>query len=373
MTRGHPGTSRWALVWAMGLAVVLLLWWEWFGAQLDSDAVALTRHGAVFQDATGNDRLRDFLKALPPPQAPRVLVLGSSQMITVKRAEGQGRVSVCWRLADELGFGTEIVDLAAGGQQVIESMAVLLGALDEVRPSRVVIGLGLFSMTRSRVRESIPAAFDADRLRAQVEANLPGDLDADRRAALLALTSGSAVEAAERGETVQQRADRAISGWLAERLRAIANRRVLYNRLVDAPLRRDLVVWVGREFRGLKVARTHLIGKSYPVSLDALTMMQKACRARGVPLHVVILPFESTRKPLVYRPEDQKRATADLEALARQTGVHLLDLAAALGPEHFGNYTDGSPDGAHFDAAGHAIVAARIAEHIRSYPSGSQR
>jgi lysophospholipase L1-like esterase len=57
----------------------------------------------------------------------------------------------------------------------------------------------------------------------------------------------------------------------------------------------------------------------------------------------------------------ETRVRGDLTAIAQRNGAALIDLSHELASEHFGNYKDGSPDNFHYDAAGHATVAARIA------------
>jgi lysophospholipase L1-like esterase len=58
----------------------------------------------------------------------------------------------------------------------------------------------------------------------------------------------------------------------------------------------------------------------------------------------------------------------DLGRLASRYGFALVDVNHALRSADFGDYADGSPDGLHYRARGHALVADSVAERILLLP-----
>jgi hypothetical protein len=341
------------LVYALAGTVLLLGSWEAFAHRFSGTA-GLRKIGPVMQDASNNDELDRALRALPPPAAPRILLLGSSQIDTVKNGSGTPGEAIPFRLSralDAAGVAYEVLDLSGPGQQVIESMAILIGSAAETRPAAVVLGVGLFSMLRPEVRESLPAALDMQAVRAAVA-------DPALLSALPAAAAGGAV-------TVQDRIDARLGTWLAARLVMVDRRRVMFNELINTPLRGDFVAYVQRNWQRSRTARTYEIGPGYASGLAALEVVAQWSARANVPCVLVILPYESTREPVVYPPATQARVTADLQAIAGRTGAVVLDLGQALTPGDFGTFLDGSPDGLHFDARGHEIVGRAMAEAVR--------
>ncbi len=78
----------------------------------------------------------------------------------------------------------------------------------------------------------------------------------------------------------------------------------------------------------------------------------------------VLLPFDDARPPVPFEPETLERVLADAERLASGAGFTLLDESYLLATDHFADFTDGSPDNLHFDAAGHARLAKKLAQSV---------
>ncbi len=284
----------------------------------------------VWRDRRQNDAPAEFVAALPAKRGPRLLLLGSSQ---VQKARGGG-APLAVRLGAQLP-GVEIVDFSAGGQQIVESVALLEASARSIQPDAVVVGVSLFAATRVRPRDSIVQAF-----RKQAPAV----------------------------ENLQVRFDREISTWLSDRNDALARRREIYQALVETPLKRDLKRFIERARPG-STAQTFTAGPAYPAAAAALREAVRFCAARQIPLVLVDLPFDESRAPRPYLEGEREQFTSLLQALGEE-GAFTLDTSRLLAREHFGNYEDGSPDSLHFDSAGHDRVAAAIAALIVEMSGG---
>lgn len=302
-----------------------------------------------------------------PAVVPTVLLFGSSQIAYVKDAPEPSLRSIPYRLSDALGAEVprhQVVDLSAPGQQLTESLAILLAYSDSIRPSAVVLGIGLFNMMRTDIRAAIRGALDESSLRRALVEITPAGATGARPDALRAILAPDAARGKSGDSTVQQRVDARVGSWLAAHSAAVANGRVLYNRLIDQPLRRDLVAAIQRRRGGIRTARTFEAGEEYGISLSALDAMSAFLRRRRIPFVVVVLPYDHGREPIAYAPASMTRLLTDLRARQTAGDMHVLDLSDALDTGEFGVYADGSPDGLHFRDAGHGIVGAATAKAV---------
>jgi hypothetical protein len=363
MTFGS-GTVR--LAFAVAGFAALALGWNAFATRFGEEQRSLQRRGAVFDLAARN--LRRTLAELPPPERPRVVVYGSSQIATVRGEPDGSPYTTPHQLYSALaadGADVEVADFSDGGQQVIESLVVHFAMRGAAQPSAVVIGVNLFSMLRTEVRPTLLEPLDVAAVRDAVRAALPPRADPRATNELLEWSRSAAQHVAGRGKTIQERADERIGGFLAAHVPAYANRQVMFDELIDTPLRRDVAAAVQRRLRGdpaqTRTAQAYAIGAAYPVALLALETIARDVRGAGLPMLIVALPFDDQRDPVPFDAAVQARVGADLAAIAARTGAGLLDLSHLLGSAHFGNYQDGSPDNFHYDRDGHAAVGARIA------------
>lgn len=362
-----------ALIYPLGVFLLLTGAWEGFSrarfrhpSQSVSPANQTQAAGrTVIADPAWEDDISATMKRVPPPAALRLLCLGSSQMVTVKDGEFSQSIPFALQLAlSEAKRPAEVVDLSGKSQQVCESVLVMLGSQETVRPDAVVIGVGLFSMQWSTIREAFAAAFPVGEVAHRMRENLPPDASLKDVEALLAFSTSAKERLSPKGKTIQQEMDERIAGILTDHLALVAERQVMFNVLLDTPIRRDLVAYAKRKTTGIAVARTFGIGGEYGPSLLALDVLGRFCRRQNLPLLVVMLPYEHGIKPIPYTEESRRRLLDDLTARAAQGGFHLLDLSDLLGNECFGLYVDGSPDGLHFTAAGHAAVGRSIAREL---------
>jgi hypothetical protein len=349
----------------LGALLALLLAWNGWATRFDAEARGLRREGDVWDRAARG--LSRTLETLPAPLHPRVVLYGSSQIAVVKREPEGSLGSTPHRLRPALaarGIPTEIVDFSDGGQQMIESAVVHFASEQTSQPCAVVIGVGLFSLRDAAVRatlfEGVPTAAIADAMRAA----LPRDADPAAIATLLGWADTvDAGEPSTSDATIQQRLDQRIDAWLNRHVAAYANRRTMYREVIDLPFRLAFERH-NRSRQGRILSGTYSIGPAYAPSLLALETIMRSMADRDVPVLVVVLPFDSARPPIPYPQETQDRVVSDVRAIAARNAARVLDLGGALSSRDFGDYEDGSPDNLHYDAAGHAIVADRIAAEL---------
>jgi hypothetical protein len=360
------------VVFVLGWLAVLLLGWNALAARFDPSANALRVTGPVFDRAARD--LPSTLAVLPAPATPRVAVFGSSQIAVVKRGPQDSLESMPHRLADALaaaGRPAEVVDFSDGGQQVVESLCVDYATRDVSRASAVVVGVSLFAMTSVEVRATLFEHAEGRAVADAIRAALPADADPAAAASVLAWTTELPAPPPARPLTIQEQLDLAIGGWLDRHVAAYANRQRMYRELFDAPVRLWIAAWQ-RKAAGATLSSRYSIGPAYAPSLLALELLRRSAAERGVPFLVVVLPFDHARPPIPFDAETQARVVADVGAIAARAGEPVLDLGDLLGSEHFGTYEDGSPDNLHYDAAGHALVAERIAERLAPRLAGSR-
>lgn len=355
------------LVYAVVGFLALCVAWNALATRFNESQRALQRRGDVFDLAARN--LRRTLAELPPPVHPRIVVYGSSQLATVRGEADGSEHTTSHRLYEDLakrGVAVEVADFSDGGQQLLESLVVHFGSRAVSKPSVLVIGVSLFSMQRQEVRPTLLEALDVAEVRDAIRAALPRDAEPRHADAVLDWSHQAAQRVVSQHETIQQQLDARIAAWLTAHVPAYANRQVMFNDLVDTPLRRDLFLWIERQRGATKTAARYEIRSDYPIALLALETIAAAARDANTPVLLVALPFDDDRPPIPFEPETQARILADLGAVAARTGAEVLDLGPLLPSDHFGNFQDGSPDNLHYDADGHAQVGARVAERVAS-------
>lgn len=353
------------LVYALAGFAILAVAWNGFAHRFGAQERAMRRNGEVFERAGANPA--STLATLPPPAAPRIAVYGSSQIAVVKAPSADPVLGTPHQLRIALadrGLATEVVDFSEGGQQVIESLLIHLATHRVARSHAVVLGTSLFSMLRLDVRPTLLAGIDTRPVRDALRTLIPDDADPRAAASLFEWSRSGEQRVAAEGKTIQERMDAAIGAWLGTHVTAFENRQAMFDVLVDQPIRRDLVTFATRRMRQQQTARTYQIGTHFPAAVLAIETLARAAREDDAPLLVVLMPYDDARPPVPFTEETQARVRAALEASASAAGFTLLDLSHALPTRHFSLFVDGSPDGLHFDPAGHTEVARRIADAL---------
>lgn len=317
---------------------------------------------------------------------PRLLILGNSQVHYVRdREDGDvtGFPAQLARVLRDHDCPVEIADLSAGGQQVVESLAILIDTMDRVRPDQVVLGLGLANMRGTTIPQQLVTSCDWERIRQTTTALTEGRVDPVIGQVLLQLYSPRVPEQDTHDPTIQEQLDQQIAGWLADHSAAVRHRSVMSQWVTQLPgdLEREVRMAWKKQVRKQHKARTYDAGPNYSVSLAAVQLMAAYCRERQIPFTVVSMPFYPDCDPIVYVPADEQQLDHDLQQLVDRDEIMWLDLSLALLPEHFGQFQDGSIDGLHFLATGHARLAEtaapllrpqlspRVADHVTSSPA----
>lgn len=352
---------RLALSWALVVPLLLGVAWNHLAGGFASEGGGLLRHGDVFGHA-GVDLSRTRAE-LPAPTAARIAILGSSQMATVKGG-GTALPTKLQQILASAGQPTEIVDFSTGRQQIVESMVIWFSVAESTRPSILVMGVSLFNMLSLDVRETLAEDLDTELLRHQVERQLPADTSRKSAADLLSFTRTAAQRVASRGETTQQRLDSIAGEWLSRHFAFVANRQVIFDELIDRPVRRDLRSWIMRSLQAARTARTYEPNSAYAVSVLALECMQGLSKQLGIRMLVILLPFDASRPPVPFLPETMERIRSDLTRAGERSGFGLIDQSGLLETSFFGDFQDGSPDNLHFSAQGHARLARAIAAEL---------
>jgi hypothetical protein len=366
------------ITYTVVVLAVLLLGWELFCRSIMHSSFALNSQataGRVFRDTTDNKELQKLLQVVPPPQAPRVLILGSSQVAAIKDPDSRSQsMPTELQKALETRVGAcEVADVSAGGQSTVESMVVLIESMEALKPDLVVLGVSLFSMQTTKVRLTLLEPFDLNALVNIVRDNLPSETSPDVVDGLMSFRMVSEKQRLQaKGETIQQRIDHLIARQGERVSSAIRNRQAMYELFLDTPIRRDSVVWVKRHVQKIQVARTYDLNAHYAPSKAAIGVMSNFCKKHDVPLVIIVLPYDSNILPVPYRAADQARLVSDLDASANREGFVVADMSNLLGHDCFGLFEDGSPDGLHYRSAGHVIVGQAIADILAGMVRGKR-
>lgn len=306
---------------------------------------------------------------------PRLLILGNSQIHSVRDRSDVRRHGFPTRLRERLaeqGVATDVADLSAGGQQVTESLALLLDSFDRVRPDHVLLGVGLVNLQPAEIRPQLVRSCDWDRIHERLRASVPTDVSTQTRARLTELLMPEGVSLSAHAPTIQEQLDERLAAWLRGWSAAVRNRDRMYDRLIHRPIQRDLQKAFRREVRQDQLAMTVAAGPDHDAALAAVRAMAAFCDSRRVSMTVVLMPFDDNGTPRAYADEDEKQLRGDLETLAMTDGFRVLDVSRLLGPEHFGEYTDGSRDCFHFKASGHALLGAEVARRLGPRMEGAR-
>lgn len=346
---------------------VMLIAWELFARQFTVPAPTLPPLAALsipLYEATRESAVR-----LSPQ--PRLLILGNSQIHYVRDQDDvqtYGFPAQLQRVLTERGMPTEVADLSEGGQQVVESLAILIDTFDRVRPDHVVLGLGLANMRGTTIPPQLVSALDWDLVRTKTERHFDERIAPEISASLLQLYSPPKDAVVAHDPTIQEQLDERLADWLMDHAATVRHRSVMSQWVTKLPgdLEREVRMAWRRKARGQFKARTYDAGPNYELSLAVVRIMAYFCREQHVPFTVITMPFHPSCTPILYVPRDAHRLNSDLEQLADQGNIRRLDLQQLLGPEHFSTFQDGSPDGLHFLATGHARLATEVGEQL--YP-----
>lgn len=304
---------------------------------------------------------------------PRVMILGNSQIHYVRDQEDVQTYGFPARFQmamAERGTPAEVADLSAGGQQVLESLAILIDTFDRVRPDHVMLGLGLANMRGITIPSQLIEFCNWAHIRETTQRHLPDHIDPSIQLTLSQLYNPPCEHSSDHDPTIQEQLDEQIAEWLVDRSATVRHRSVMAQWLAKLPsdLERDVRQLWRKKARGQFKARTYDAGPNYDLSLAVVQIMAAFCREKQVPFTVIAMPFHPACEPILYVPDDELRLITDLRQLEADATLRCVDLRLLLGPQHFGAFPDGSPDGLHFLATGHALLGRAVAEHF-SLPS----
>ena len=305
----------------------------------------LVARDEVTWDPTNGARMGEVLAHLRHGEGERVLILGSSQLVTLR--DDRRLVSYPRRVDKVLERmaprPATVYNLAIGGMTARERAIVLDRALEVERFDDVVLCLTPWDLERPTVRSSLdtrgrlePARKEADpapgppRVNAAIERTV--------RRALAAGTGFFSHRAAIRAWIAQTGGKgQVVAGSQAER----AARAVLYR------------------FDEEATGRIEGQGK------ELVSRLAERSRRHGFRGLVVITPRRPDPEHPLYDPEAERHFRAMLAAECRREGLGFLDASELLDASHYGLYEFGEMrgriDGLHFDAQGHARLAEALA------------
>lgn len=345
---------------------LLLFAWEWFARQFTTPAPAQPPLAALTLPLYD---CKDEAPARLSPH-PRLLILGNSQIHYVRDQANVQQYGFPAKLQEALATQQtpmDVADLSEGGQQVVESLAILIDTFDRVRPDHVVLGLGLANMRGITIPPQLASSLDWEAVRAVTRRHCDGQVEPELATTLLQLYHPPQDTVVPHEPTIQEQFDECIADWLDESTATVHQRLVMADWVAKLPghLERDVRQLWRKKARGQFKARTYSAGPHYELSLAAVELMAAYCREKDVPFTIIAMPFHPTCEPILYVPDDEHRLMADLHELETQSGIQLLDLRGLLDAQCFGTFPDGSPDGLHYLASGHARLGTEVAKYFQ--------
>jgi hypothetical protein len=348
---------------------MLLLSLNYLGAKTNfEDAAAFGAETSIVMASVDGYRIhcsdsRDAGECIAGAKARRVersvLWLGNSQVHAVNQL-GAGETNAAPILFDRLrGVGLDLVTFSQPNANLQEHL-VLFEYLQQQLPLRMLI---------------LPAVFDDTReegLRREV-ARLVGDVPT--RAALSATDiGGKIVHASEKlspdtdgdtagiAHTLQDAVERGLNIWMETHSALWTARPEIRGQLM---LR--LYLWRNTILGITPSSKRKLIRGRYKDNMSALAAILGAAKSRDISVLVYIVPLR-TDVDIPYVAGEYEAFKAEVNALANRYGATFANLETLVPTEFWGSKAATSSGGGkeldfmHFQAGGHRLLAARLAE-----------
>jgi len=328
----------------------------------DSDRAlqALVERDAVTWDPTNGSRMDRVLSLLRRGTGRRILLVGSSQLVTIR---DDRRMAAYTKRVDQVlesvaPEATTVYNLAVGAMTAVEKGTVVERAAGIEAFDDVIVGVTLWDSLSRSVRPGI--------------ARLPERVERESRERFLA-------EALPAGPPrVNDAAAREMRAWLESHVGFFARRSAIQ-------------AWLSRGWRRTEPARSPpSAGPSAPsieyrYSPDELRTAERnvaelvailgaAARRHGFRAWVVVTPHRPDDRRPLYSPVEHERFVAALREACASAGVSIIDASTVLDASHFGIYEFGDLrgriDGFHFDADGHARLARTLAAALWDETAG---
>jgi hypothetical protein len=329
---------------------------------------ALIERDEVTWDPTNGSELQTVLAHLKEGRGDRVLLLGSSQLITLRddRSMGSFTRRVDKILERSAARPVTVYNLSIGGMSAPEKALVLERAAETVRFDDVVLALTLWDSVSDSRRAAI------DRLSAVPPRKGEPFGASDGRSGPAAVNRAVA-EFVERRleEHVAFFRDRsAIQSWIAARFGAAfpAAGPTAGGTAAGPPASKSDAAPMQYVYSDEQLARA-------VVNVRGLLQTAAAVHERdGSRVSVLLTPFRQDSRSPAYDPKTYARFRAAVQEDCGRFRFDLIDASELLGPSHFGPYefgeTRGRIDVLHFDSRGHEVLAAALSRAIGLYVPG---
>lgn len=321
----------------------------------------LIQRDEVTWDPTNGSELQTVLAHLQKGWGERVLLLGSSQLLTVRddRTVGAYTRRVDKVLQRESVRPLTVYNLSMGGMTAPEKALVLERAADAARFDRVVLALTLWDSVSASRRASLSRlarGFQRDRVPLGAGDDRTGPAAVNRVVARFV----------ERGleEHVSFFRDRsAIQAWISDRVGVFSAKPPARTaEAAEALAHPSGATPMQYRYGEDELARAE-------ANVDGLLSSAAAVRERqGFRVSVLLTPYRQDESLPAYDPSVYARFRASLHGSCDRLGFELIDASELLDPSHYGLNELGESrdriDVLHFDARGHEILASTLARAL---------
>lgn len=360
-------TSLLSLIAALMLAVAGL-YWGFGGATTNFNELALgVQTESVFARYQGQlvhcSTFVDADDCLGPAQQRRlgksVIWLGNSQLHAINQLQ-PGQTTASGLLAQRYRpEGVEVLAFSQPNASLAEHLVMFEGLRQRMRPTVLVLPLVFDDTREGGIRQDVARGLADPAVKARIARGPAGPQ-------IVALAGTLAAEQAESGDSsMQTKSETALTaaledccGWETLRLQARGQ--------VFMALFRTR-----NEVFGIKPSsQRRKLPAVYKLNLAAYEQILASAKAEGIEVVAYIVPLRADA-PRPYDPGEYALFRTETAAIAARWGARFLDLETAVPDKYWGTKGSTSADGGpeldfmHFQAPGHELLAARIAEALR--------
>jgi hypothetical protein len=363
--------SAWAALASLGAALVLAiaaLFWLFGGSATNFNELALgAQTQSVYADYEGHKvhcgTFADAEPCLAPASQRRlgqaVIWLGNSQLHAINQLK-PGQTTAAGLLARRYRpQGVEVLAFSQPNASLAEHLVMYEGLRQRIRPSVLVLPLVFDDTREGGIRQDVAKGLAQPAVKARIAQGPAG-----RRILALAGTL-AAEQAAATDSSMQAKSETALTGaleqccgWETLRLQARGHVFMVLFRT------RNAVFGINPSSQRRKLPAV------YNLNLAAYEQILASAKADGVQVVAYIAPLRGDA-PRPYDAAEYQQFRTETAAIAARWGARYLDLEAAV-PGRFwglkdGTGADGAPelDFMHFQAPGHALLAARIEAAVK--------